>query len=162
MAVDNVGGGVRSEGRGGRAEGGSDTGYRSPPLVLICCIARPATPIPFLHTYITIPPSPSYTCPSRAHVGTYAAYVNASMCARITMCFANVCVGVRILCTYAFSTEFSLFVTDTVFFILLENFPVLGKYVFNKKFFRICYYTHTLSFSLSSVYIALITKPNYY
>lgn len=114
VAVDNVGGGVRSEGAGrGHGRGGSDTGYRSPPLVLICCIARPATPIPFLHTYITMPLSLSYTCLSRAHVGTYDAYVNVCICVRITMCFTYVCVGVRILCTTHFRQSFPYTVLRT-------------------------------------------------
>lgn len=90
VVVDNVGGGVRSVGRGGRRPGpgvrqGSDTGYRSPPLVLICCIARPANPIPLTLAAFQITSFLSHVS------STYV-----SMCVCVCYVLTYVCVGVRV------------------------------------------------------------------
>lgn len=122
VAVDNEGGGgVRSEARGGGEGGGvvtQATGHhRSYWFVVSLVLQHPSL------SYTPTSASSSLCLPRvpPAHVGTYGAYVNVRMGVWITMCWLYVCVGVRILCTYAFSTEFSLYcVTDTKFFILCE------------------------------------------
>lgn len=76
---------------------GGDTGYRSPPLVLICCIARPAITISLPHVSFSI-----YRLvlsrSSRTHVSIYTVCEYA--CVQIGYyVLLFVWVGVRILCT---------------------------------------------------------------
>lgn len=118
-------------GAGGQGRG-SDTGYRSPPPVLICCIARPATAVPLsphLHTS-THPP----LCPSRTHVPMYA--VCGRMHVFVGYYVLGTCVGGRPNIMYARFWYLPVFLKDTLLEALLTS-NVLRK----ETFYRIIYIT---------------------